>query len=314
MRGTGKGAPPVGSPPPLPDFGGLVFPSSSRRSGRLRSSASAGRPFASVLCALAGLVMTALLPATPALAQEGWLEVEVATVGVDLNTGAPLALVHEGWDEVLPIWIGNNEAEAIIRVLRDEAFPRPLTHDLMASVLRTLEVELAEVRIHDLRDGTYIGSLHLREAGRDELREVDARPSDGLALAVRTGARIRVARHLLAGIPDVDFVSTERNRAIARMRGVTVAEPGTQDREDWGIPEDRDGVVVLHMGVGMGTRGLETGDLITSVDGNDIEGALDFINAMRAASDDATVPVRVLRNGQEEEVQIPGRRSPGRVG
>lgn len=282
-------------------------PSSSPRPDGRRSSAP------SVL-ALVGLVPTVLLSAPAALAQDSWLEVEVATVGVDLNTGAPLALVHEGWHEVLPIWIGTNEAEAIIRVLRNDAFPRPLTHDLMASVLSTLEVELAEVRIHDLRDGTYIGSLHLREAGRDELREVDARPSDGLALAVRTGARIRVARHLLSGIPDVDFVSTERNRPIARMRGVTVAEPGGQDRQDWDIPEDRDGVVVLHMGVGMGTRGLETGDLITSVEGNAIEGALDFINAIRGAADDATIPIRILRNGEESEVQIPGRRSPGRVG
>ena len=256
-----------------------------------------------------------LLPfVTPALqAQESWLEVEVATVGVDLSTGAPLALVHEGWDEVLPIWIGNVEAEAIIRVLRGQPFARPLTHDLMASVLNTLEVELAEVRIHDLREGTYIGSLHLREEGRDGLREVDARPSDGLALAVRTGARVRVARHLLAGIPDVDFVSTERDRAIARVRGITVAEPSTDDRADRGLGED-EGVLVLHLGAGMGTRGLETGDLITGIEGEAVQGALDYINAMRAAAEDASLRVRILRNGQEEDVQIPPRRGPGRVG
>lgn len=256
-----------------------------------------------------------LLPfVTPALqAQENWLEVEVATVGVDLSTGAPLALVHEGWDEVLPIWIGNVEAEAIIRALREEPFARPLTHDLFASVLSTLEVELAEVRVHELREGTYIGSLYLKEAGSDDLREVDARPSDGLALAVRTGARIRVARHLLAGIPDVDFVSTERNRAIARIRGVTVAEPSADDRAEHGMG-DQGGVMVLHMAAGMATRGLETGDLITRIEGESVEGALDYINALRGAGDSESLRVRVLRNGQEEDVQIPPRRGPGRVG
>lgn len=241
------------------------------------------------------------------------MDVEVATVGVDLATGAPLALVHEGWDEVLPIWIGDREAEAILRVLRRQPFPRPMTHDLMASILNTVGVELVEVRIHDLREGTYIGSLHLRDSGREDLHEVDARPSDGLALAVRTGARIRVARRLLSGVPDVDFVSTERDRAITRIRGVTVAEPGREDRERWGLP-DEPGVVVLHLATGMGTRGLRPGDLIVRVGGSPVDGALPFLNALRGGSDTSAVPLRVLRGGEEIEVEIPPRRQQGPIG
>ncbi len=261
------------------------------------------------------LAATFVLAAPTAVqAQDGWLEVEVATVGVDLATGAPLALVHEGWDEVLPIWIGNVEAQAILRVLQGEVPPRPMTHDLMASMLNSLAVELEEVRIHELREGTYIGSLHLREEGRDELREVDTRPSDGLALAVRTGARVRVARHLLGGVPDVDFVSTERNRTIARFRGMTVAEPGEEDRSEWDIPADRGGVVVLHLGVGMATRGLEPGDLIVEADGDRIDGVLGFLNAIQGTPDETPIPVTILRDGTEMDAEIPHRRTPGRIG
>jgi len=274
------------------------------------------RPIAVAVMAFTLSVLLALTVPSAAHAQnqENWLEVELATVGVDLATGAPLALVHEGWDEVLPIWIGTVEAEAIMRVLQGQAPPRPMTHDLMASMLRSLAVELEEVRIHDLRDGTYIGSLHLREEGRDGLREVDTRPSDGLALAVRTGARIRVARHLLGGVPDVDFVSTERNRTIARIRGVTVAEPGEEDRSDWTVPADEGGVVVLNLGVGMATRGLEPGDLIVEADGTPVESVLTFLNAVHGTPDETPIPVTVLRDGQEVEVEIPTRRTPGRIG
>ena len=269
---------------------------------------------------LAALLLLILAPVSAlplsaqATSQSEWLEVEVATVGVDLTTGAPLALVHEGWEELLPIWIGTNEAEAILRVLQNEPFIRPLTHDLMASILGTLEVELAEVRIHDMREGTYIGSLHLREAGRDELKEVDARPSDGLALAVRTGARIRVARRLLSGVPEVDFVSTERQRTIARIRSVTVAEPGSEDRSTYGIPAEAAGVVVLHLGVGMANRGLRPGDLITAVNGSSVTTALEFIHALGRVPDATAVPVEVIRDGEVQDVQIPARRGPGRVG
>ena len=262
---------------------------------------------------LPGLVAPAPL-AAQAVDPDEWLEVEVATVGVDLATGAPMALVHEGWEELLPIWIGNVEAEAILRVLQAQPFARPLTHDLMASILSTMEVELAEVRIHDMREGTYIGSLHLREAGGDELREVDARPSDGLALAVRTGARVRVARRLLSGVPEVDFVSTERQRTIARVRSVTVAEPGSEDRRTYALPDESAGVVVLHLGVGMANRGLQPGDLITALNGSSVTSALEFIHALGRVPDASAVSVEVIRDGEVLEVQIPARRGPGRVG
>lgn len=266
--------------------------------------------FAAVILAVGGLTLAA---PPPAVAQEGWLEVQVATVGVDLATGAPLALVHEGWEEVLPIWIGEAEAQAILRELQGVRVPRPMTHDLMVSLLDHMEAELAEVRIHDVREGTYHGSLHIRREGRDDLTEVDTRPSDGLALAVRTGARVRVARHLLAGIPDVDFVSTERDRPVARLRGATVAEPGAEDRARFDLPEER-GVVVIHADELAAARGVQRGDLVVAVRGQPVDGVLDYINALVHGSDDEAVPLTVIRAGEERSIQLPPRRGSGRVG
>lgn len=265
---------------------------------------------AAVILAVGGPTLASPLPA---VAQEGWLEVQVATVGVDLATGAPLALVHEGWEEVLPIWIGDAEAQAILRELQGVHVPRPMTHDLMVSLLDHMEAELAEVRIHAVREGTYHGSLHIRREGRDGLTEVDTRPSDGLALAVRTGARVRVARHLLAGIPDVDFVSTERDRPVARLRGATVAEPGAEDRARFDLPEER-GVVVIHADELAAARGVQRGDLVVEVRGEPVDGVLDYINALVHGSDDEAVPLTVIRAGEERTIQLPPRRGSGRVG
>ena len=271
----------------------MLLPDSVSLPGRFRPTAPR-LPFAIFV----GLLLAA---SPPLLAQEAddWLEVEVATVGVDLATGAPLALVHEGWREILPIWIGEAEAQAIMRVLQGVEPPRPLTHDLMAGMLGPLGAELEEVRVHDLRDGTYYGSLVLRREGQSEPVVVDTRPSDGLALAVRTGARIRVARRLLAGVPEVDFVSNERDRPIVRVRGVTVAEPGAEDRERYGLPS-RAGVVVLHAA----TR-LRSGDLIVAVNGVEVEDARSYLDRMLGAGRSSSLTLTVVREGEEVEIPLP---------
>lgn len=253
------------------------------------------------VCAVLGASPPLLAQDNRDTAQEAgdWLDVEVVTVGVDLATGAPLALVHEEWRELLPIWIGEVEAQAIMRVLQGVETPRPMTHDLMADMLGPLGVELEEVRVHDLRDGTYFGSLVFRQEGRSEPIVVDTRPSDGIALAVRTGARIRVARRLLEGIPQVDFISSERDRPIVRIRGVTVAEPGAEDRERFGL-SSRAGLVVLHA-----PMRLQPGDLIVAVNGTEVGDARSYLDRMIAAGSSSSLTVTVVREGEELEIPLP---------
>jgi uncharacterized protein len=240
-------------------------------------------------------------PAAPSASAE-WVEVEVATVGVDLATGAPLALLRIGWDEVLPMWIGEPEAGAIARALEGTPVPRPMTHDLLVQVMETLGGTLEEVRVTELRDETFIGVLRIRSG--DGVREVDTRPSDGMALAARTGAPVRVARALLGDFPDLEFVSVERGRSIARVRGVTVAEPEGEGR----------GVQVLHVIQGLGGRALLPGDRILSVAGTNVESPTAFAGAMVRSRPNVSVEVERERDGEVSVVRIPARRPPAVTG
>jgi bifunctional DNase/RNase len=238
---------------------------------------------------------------------EAWVPVEVATVGVDLATGTPLALLRSGWDEVLPIWIGDNEASAIATVLVGQDLPRPMTHDLLLSVMETLGGELEEIRVTELRDATFLGVLRIRVNGR--LEEVDTRPSDALALAVRKGARVVVARALLADLPPVDFLSMEASalesgpEAVARIRGVTVREPAGGQGGGAGA-----GLEVLHVDPAYAGRGLEAGDRILRVEGRAVRTVQDFAGAMTGRPPSAPIEVVRLRGGEEETVRVPPRR------
>ncbi|CAN5695056.1 hypothetical protein BH23GEM11_BH23GEM11_19240 [soil metagenome] len=241
-------------------------------------------------------------PVAPASTPADWVVVEVATVGVDLATGTPLALLRIGWDEVLPMWIGDPEAGAIARALAGTPAPRPMTHDLMVGVIETLGGTLEEVLVTELRGEAFIGVLRIRSGG--EVREVDTRPSDGMALAARTGVPVRVARTLMGHFPDLDFLSVERGRSIARVRGVTVADP----------EEGGQGVQVLHVIQGVGGRTLLPGDRIISVAGAAVESPTDFAGALVRFPPDAAVEVERERDGEVSAVRIPARRPPPQVG
>lgn len=96
---------------------------------------------------------------------------------------------------VLPIWIGPGEALAIQRLVQEQEFPRPLTHDLIALVVEGLKARVTQVVITELREATFYAKIFIE---RDkELLSIDARPSDSIAIALRTKATIYVNEELL---------------------------------------------------------------------------------------------------------------------
>lgn len=115
---------------------------------------------------------------------------------------APIILLQdEESNRVLPIWIGAAEAMSISMALNDVPFPRPMTHDLLVNTIKLLGGRLDSVEITEISEGTFYAELVVN-AGENELR-VDCRPSDGVALAVRVDAEIRVSDQVLdtAGMP-----------------------------------------------------------------------------------------------------------------
>lgn len=254
-----------------------------------------------------GLPPAAIDPADVDL--DRMVPVDVATVGMDLQVGSPIALLHdEAWDDVLPIFIGEAEAEAMAMVLQGFDPPRPMTHDLLASVVGELDGNLEEVVVHTLLDGTFHGMLRVRVDG--EVRNVDSRPSDALALALRTGAEIRVNPDLLENPEEVDFVAATGEENIVRTHGVTVARPTDELVEEFGLPSDREGVVVLSATDPVEARGLRRGDLIVDVNGSVPEGPEEFLESVVRDSPDEGAQVVYHRDGNEELITLPGRDGP----
>jgi len=112
---------------------------------------------------------------------------------------------------ILPIWIGPGEAQAIRRILSEETFPRPLTHDLLVIMLEGLKAKITRVVISDLRENTFFASV-IVEHGSDVL-SVDARPSDSIALALRAKAPIYVNEKLLQPAPAEEATPEEGGEA-----------------------------------------------------------------------------------------------------
>jgi uncharacterized protein len=120
-------------------------------------------------------------------------EVDVIGVRVEMPSNQPIVLLREvAGERYLPIWIGAVEATAIAFAQQGVVPPRPLTHDLMRDMLTATGNALAEVRITQMKDGVFYALLVL-ESGA----EVSARPSDSIALALRTGSKIVCAEAVL---------------------------------------------------------------------------------------------------------------------
>ncbi len=141
---------------------------------------------------------------------------EVVGVRVEMATNNPIVLLKEtDGERYLPIWIGPNEATAIAFAQQGMVPQRPLTHDLMRDMLEALDIRLTTVNITALRDGIFFADLIFSNG-----REVSARPSDSIALALRTGAAIYVREEILdeAGVAIPETDTDEQENEVEKFR------------------------------------------------------------------------------------------------
>ena len=125
------------------------------------------------------------------------VEVRLRAVRVDLQSNTPVLLLQEteGEGRTLPIFIGTPEAAAIAYALQEVAMPRPMTHDLIKELVTALGAEVERIEITELQSSTYYAEMHLRSG--NERSVVSCRPSDAVAVAVRTGSPLYVADDLM---------------------------------------------------------------------------------------------------------------------
>jgi len=154
------------------------------------------------------------------------IEMNVKGLMIDPITNMPIIILRdrEG-QKILPIWVGVFEANAIALQIENVQTPRPMTHDLLKNVLRDLHAEVARVVVNDLRENTFYASIHLR-TGHDEV-VIDARPSDAIALALRTHSPIFVEESV---IQSARSESSRENMDLGRIQkwleGLTEDELG----------------------------------------------------------------------------------------
>ncbi|HEY7527956.1 MAG TPA: bifunctional nuclease family protein [Candidatus Deferrimicrobiaceae bacterium] len=140
-------------------------------------------------------------------------EMQVVGITIDPGTQSPIVILRDLENRnILPIWIGILEANAIAVGLEKVKLPRPMTHDLFKNVMDQLGVSLKKIEITDIKENTYYAVLHLETGGKT--LTIDSRPSDALAIAIRLGAPILVHESVIE-------------------KAVRVEAEGGQDKDKW---------------------------------------------------------------------------------
>jgi uncharacterized protein len=144
------------------------------------------------------------------------IEMKVAGIALDAVSRSPIILLKDASERrALPIYIGQDQAKAIINAIEKQAPPRPFTHDLIINMLESCQVRIDRVLINSLQDNTFYAMIVIEQNG--VFQEIDARPSDAIALAVRSKASIWVMEEVVANasIP-VDRDADEEERKAFR--------------------------------------------------------------------------------------------------
>jgi len=155
------------------------------------------------------------------------IEMNVKGLMIDPITNMPIIILRdrEG-QKILPIWVGVFEANAIALQIENVQTPRPMTHDLLKNVLQDLHAEVARVVVTALRENTFYASIHLRTGASEVV--IDARPSDAIALALRTHSPIYVEESVIQSARSSE--SSRENMDLGRIQkwleGLTEEELG----------------------------------------------------------------------------------------
>ena len=147
------------------------------------------------------------------------IEMKVFGLALDEESQVPVLILKDMEEKaVLPIWIGAMEAMAISLALNDVVLPRPMTHDLLRSMIHKLDAQVVAVHVTELSEGTYYADIEVEVEGG--IRRIDSRPSDAIALALRAKAPILVAE------PVLDQVASESDTA-------STVEFSNEDSDKW---------------------------------------------------------------------------------
>ena len=229
-----------------------------------------------------------------------FIEMEVKGVSLDPTTQNPVVILSdkEG-KKALPIWIGLPEATAIERELKNIPSQRPMTHDLLHSILGRVQVKVKEMKVVELKEHTYYARLLLTLNG--ETIEIDARPSDAIIIALKSKAPVFVATKIV----DEQAIALTKKEGPGEGHGIRVQEltPSLASHFNFKGPK---GVLVSEVLAGSPSEasGIKAGDIITRVNTKEIGNPEEFEEAFDAVKEVQSVRVSLFRDGKSEEVGL----------
>ncbi len=228
-----------------------------------------------------------------------FVEMEVKGVRADATgQGLVVVLSDKNEERALPIWIGILEAGAIERELKNVTSPRPMTHDLLHSILGEVHAKAKEVRIFDLKDRTYYAKLLLTVDHR--VVEIDARPSDAIILALKSKCPILVSTVILSE----QGISVSRKSAMGERQGIRIQEltPSLANHFNF----TKKGVLVSEVIPGGVSEesGLKAGDIITKIDANDVGGVQEFEEIFDSIKPGSPIHLTFFRDNKLQEIKL----------
>ena len=246
------------------------------------------------------LLISLVLVATSKENPSPFIEMEVKGVTLDAMGHNPVILLadKEG-KKALPIWIGLLEANAIDKELNNIASPRPMTHDLLHSILTQVSVKVKEVKIVDLKDHTYYATLLLKL--NKGVIEVDARPSDAIILALKSKIPIFVAAKIL----EEQGIALTKKNAFGERYGIRIQELTPELAFNFNFKGGK-GVLVAEVLTGSvsETSGIKAGDIITKVNSKEVGSVQGFEEMFDTVKAGDSLRISLFREGKFQEVNL----------
>jgi bifunctional DNase/RNase len=214
-----------------------------------------------------------------------------------------VVLTDEAGEKFLPIAVGGDQALSIQLGRNGQTAKRPLTHDLLASIFKALEIRVEKVTITDLRDGVYYAEIALQQNGRTH--QIDARPSDAIALSLRVEAPIYAMPHLLQDMSDLKTKEGEETSGQTEITswGIKLQSLTESLADFFGR---REGVLVADVmeNSPASQSGLRAGDILLRLDKDELRDLGDFMKAFAARKEAQSVEIGVLRGDQNLTMTI----------
>ncbi|HEY7317849.1 MAG TPA: bifunctional nuclease domain-containing protein [Candidatus Binatia bacterium] len=239
-----------------------------------------------------------LFPVTLYAGEEiGSVETRIKTLMLDPNTQSPIIVLETVTDKkLLPIWIDVPEARAIALELDHVPTPRPLTHDLIRNIIQGLGATLQRVTITDLRNNTYFALLFLRSKGQD--LQIDARPSDAIAIALRMKAPIYAATQVLTKSKLLPPLNTPANE-LQKRAGLQVQDLTKEIAALLDIPLQR-GVLVVDVAKGSAAMnaGIQRGDVIMRANDQTVQSVQELETLIESRPSAMRIKLEVIKKGK----------------